>query len=191
MTRLPIEIRPVSAERLQDFLAFFDGEAFKDNPQWGFCYCQFAYVDHSVVDWKTRERGQNRQGACERIQGNAMKGYLAYRGATPIGWCNAAPRTLLDAFDDEPDPDAADIGQITCFIVAKDHRRSGVAKALLRAACDGFRAQRLRIVEATANPQASSDAENHYGPLGMYLAEGFVVHSTDDDGYVNVRRLLG
>jgi GNAT superfamily N-acetyltransferase len=190
MNNSEIEIHPVSASRLPDFLAFFDGEAFTDNPKWGFCYCQFSYVDHSATEWKTRELQVNRQAACQRIEGDAMRGYLAYKGGVPVGWCNAAPRTMLAVFDDEPDPDATTIGQITCFIVAKAHRGTGVAKALLAAACEGFRGQRLRIVEATANPKASTDAENHYGPLSMYLAAGFEVHSTDDDGYVTVRRAL-
>lgn len=190
MNHLPVEIHPVSAERLPDFLAFFDAQAFADNPEWSFCYCQFAYVDHSEVEWKTRKLEQNRQAACQRIQNNTMKGYLAYRGGKPVGWCNAAPRTMLDSFADEPDPDATSIGQITCFIVAKDHRSTGVAKALLQAACDGLRAQNLTIAEATANPNASTDAEKHDGPLGMYLAAGFAVHNTDDDGYVTVRRRL-
>lgn len=190
MKQSPLEIHPVSAERLPEFLAFFDGEAFSDNPKWGFCYCQFSYVDHAVVEWKTRTVDQNRQAACQRIQSNAMKGYLAFRDGKVIGWCNAAPRTMLAAFDDEPDPDAASIGQITCFIVAKTHRGTGVAKALLSAACEGFRAQKLRIVEATAHPEATTDAQNHYGPLSMYLAAGFTEYSKGEDGYVNVRLKL-
>ena len=190
MNHLPVEIHPLSAERLADFLAFFDGEAFADNPRWGFCYCQFAYVDHSQVEWKARKLEQNRQAACQRIQSGTMQGYLAYRGGKPVGWCNAAPRRMLDSFADEPDADTARIGQITCFIVVKNHRRSGVAKALLDAACDGLRSQHLGIAEATANPSAATDAEHHHGPLGMYLGAGFAVHSTDDDGYITVRRLL-
>jgi ribosomal protein S18 acetylase RimI-like enzyme len=187
MSAVPVEVRAVSTELLPDFLAFFDGEAFTDNPKWSFCYCQFAYVDHSKVEWKARTLGENRRAACEGIEANTMKGYLAYRGGKPVGWCNAAPRTMLTAFDDEPDPDAAGIGQITCFIVAKSHRRTGVAKALLGAACEGFRSQHLRIVEATAYPDAETDAQSHYGPLSMYLAAGFAEHSRDEDGYVNVR----
>jgi GNAT superfamily N-acetyltransferase len=187
MNPLPTEIHPLSPERLADFLAFFDGEAFADNPKWGFCYCQFAYVDHAVVEWKTRQREQNRQAACQRIGAGTMQGFLAYRGGKAIGWCNAAPRTMLDAFADEPDPDGATIGQITCFVVAKAHRGTGVAKALLQAACEGLRAQKLTIAEATANPNAATEAENHDGPLGMYLAAGFAVHKTEDDGYVTVR----
>lgn len=120
-----------------------------------------------------------------------MKGHLAYRDGQPIGWCNAAPRTMLDAFLDEPDPDANRIGQITCFIVAKEHRGTGVAKALLQAACEGLRAQGLTIAEATANTHATTEAEHHYGPLSMYLAAGFTVHKTEDRGYVIVRRFVG
>jgi GNAT superfamily N-acetyltransferase len=191
MKHVPIEIHPVSADRLSDFLAFFDGEAFADNPKWGFCYCQFAYVDHSKVEWKQRTIEQNRQAACQRVADGAMRGFLAYREGRPIGWCNAAPRTMLDSFADEPDPDAANIGQITCFVVAKKHRNTGVAKALLQAACDGLRATKMTIAEATANPNAATDAEHHYGPLSLYLAAGFAVHNTeDDDGYVTVRRSL-
>jgi hypothetical protein len=38
MTELPVEIRKLCPELLQDFLLFFDGEAFADNPKWGFCW---------------------------------------------------------------------------------------------------------------------------------------------------------
>ena len=68
MNHPALEIHPLSSERLADFLAFFDGEAFADNPKWGFCYCQFAYVDHAVVEWKTRKVEQNRQAACQRVR---------------------------------------------------------------------------------------------------------------------------
>ena len=39
-------------------------------------------------------------------------------------------------------------------------------------------------------PNATNTAENHYGPLGIYLAAGFAVQRTDDDGSVWVRRAL-
>ena len=68
MNHPALEIHPLSSGRLADFLAFFDGEAFADNPKWGFCYCQFAYVDHAVVEWKTRKVEQNRQAACQRVR---------------------------------------------------------------------------------------------------------------------------
>jgi len=185
-----VEVRAVSPELLADFLRFFDGTAFSDNPKWSSCYCQCFYEDHSVMKWAERTASQNRAMACERIQGGVMQGYLAYIDGSPVGWCNAAPRTLLHALDDEPTPEAEQVGAIVCFLVEPSHRGRGVARHLLEAACEGLRSQGLRIVEGNPRTEASSSAENHFGPLSLYLSAGFTVHRTDDDGSVYVRRTL-
>jgi len=190
MTSPALEIVPLSAERLPEFLAFFDGPAFADNPKWRSCYCQFLHVDHAVVDWQSRSADTNRAAACSRIGAGRMQGYLAYRDGRPVGWCNAAPRSLMEAFAGEPDADAAAIGQIGCFVVAPSERRSGIAAALLDAACAGLKTQGLAIAAATPRRQAVTDAENHHGPLALYLAAGFAIHRSDDDGTVHVRRSL-
>ena len=190
MPDTPLTIRRLSPELRADFLRYFEGAAFADNPKWKSCYCQFLYVDHTKVTWSARTAEENRSAACERIDCGRMQGLLAYQGDAVVGWCNAAPRTMLDAFADEPDPDAERLGQITCFVVAKAHRRTGVARALLDAACDMLRQQGLDIAEANPSRTASSDAENHYGPLSLYLAAGFSVHREERDGLVVVRRPL-
>jgi GNAT superfamily N-acetyltransferase len=191
MTDSTIEIRPLAPERLDDFLAYFDHDAFADNPRWASCYCQHLYVDHNEVDWQTRTAEVNRAAACERICSRRMRGYLAYRDGKPVGWCNAAPRLLLDAFNDEPDPDAARLGQITCFVIARAHRRTGVASALLLAACAGLKAEGMAIAEAQTRSDASTDAELHNGTLEMFLAAGFEEVRRDDvERSVWVRRRL-
>lgn len=185
-----IEIRTLTAELLPDFLDYFEGSAFADNPRWSSCYCQFLYVDHAKVNWAERTAQENRSAACQRICTASMQGYLAYRDGKVVGWCNAAPRAMMDAFADEPDPDASQIGQITCFVVAREHRRTGVAKALLAAACAGLAAQGLSIAEAMPKPEVLDDAENHYGPLSLYIAAGFEVHRQGEHGSVYVRKHL-
>ena len=191
MTDSPIEIRPLTPERLDDFLAYFDHDAFADNPRWASCYCQHLYVDHNQVDWHTRTAEVNRTAACERICSRRMQGYLAYRDGKPVGWCNAAPRLLLDAFNDEPDPDATRLGQITCFVIARAHRRTGVASALLLAACAGLKAEGMSIAEAETRSDANTDAELHNGTLDMFLAAGFEeVRRDDEEHSVWVRRRL-
>lgn len=183
-------IRPLSPERLPDFLGYFEGAAFADNPRWRSCYCQFLYVDHAKVEWMARTAEENRQAACERICDATMEGYLAYRGGQVVGWCNAAPRRMMDAFADEPDPDADRLGQITCFVVARAHRRSGVARALLDAACAGLQAQGMVIAEASPKPEVTGDAENHFGPLALFTQAGFAYHRDGGHGSVIVRRRL-
>ena len=86
--------------------------------------------------------------------------------------------------------DASRIGEITCFVVAKAHRRTGVARGLLEAACEGLRAQGLEIAEAMPKAQAGSDAENHYGPRSLYESAGFTEHRRTGDGLVIMRRRL-
>lgn len=190
MTQPSALIRPLSPKLLPDFLTFFDGTAFSDNPNWSSCYCQCFYENHSIVKWSERTALQNRAFACERIQARSMQGYLAYVDGAPVGWCNAAPRHLLHALDDEYTPDAEQVGAIICFLVEPSHRGRGVARQLLEAGCDGLRAQGLRIAEANPRAAGTSAAENHFGPLGLYLSAGFSVHREDDDGSVYVRRML-
>ena len=129
MSQDSLTIRRLAPELQGDFLGFFEGPAFADNPKWKSCYCQFLYVDHSKVTWSTGTAQENRVGACDRIACKRMQGLLAYRNGQVVGWCNAAPRTLLDSFADEPVADAEHAGQITCFVVAREHRRSGAAAA--------------------------------------------------------------
>jgi ribosomal protein S18 acetylase RimI-like enzyme len=185
-----IEVRALTPDLLPDFLAYFEGAAFADNPKWKSCYCQFLYVDHAKVEWMKRSGEENRQAACHRIGAATMQGYLAYRNGTVVGWCNAAPRAMMDAFADEPDPQASQLGQITCFVVAREHRRTGVATALLDAACAGLKAQGLRIAEAMPKPEVVGDAENHHGPLSLFTGAGFEFHRQGEHGSVYVRKTL-
>jgi len=119
-----------------------------------------------------------------------MQGLMAYRDGEVVGWCNAAPRALMDSFADEHDPQAERLGQITCFVVARDHRRTGIARVLLEAACTMLRQQGMAIAEANPSRNAATDAENHYGPISLYQSAGFTVIRETEDGLVVMRRSL-
>jgi GNAT superfamily N-acetyltransferase len=185
-----VVVEPLIPARLDDFLAFFDHDAFPDNPRWASCYCQCFYEDHAKVRWSERTAPENRRLAIVRAKAREMQGYLAYFAGKVVGFCNAAPRTLLRALDDEPIEDADAIGCIVCFIVAPEMRGKGVATSLLAAACDGLRAQGLRFVESNPRPAADTAAANHFGPLKLYLASGFSVVRDSADGSVWVRKAL-
>jgi GNAT superfamily N-acetyltransferase len=190
MPQSTVTVQTLSPKFQTDFLRFFDGSAFSDNPKWSSCYCQCFYEDHSVVKWSERTAPENRAIACERIQNQSMQGYLAFIDGMPVGWCNAAQRNLLHALDDEPTPDSQHIGTILCFLVEPSHRSNGIARLLLEAACDGLRKQGMHVAEANPRTSSTSAAENHFGPLKLYLSSGFAVYREDDDGSVWVRRSL-
>jgi GNAT superfamily N-acetyltransferase len=185
-----IEIHPLSLARKPDFLAFFDGEAFSDNKRWSSCYCQCFYEDHRTIVWSQRNAAENRDAAVRRIGQGHMQGLLAYQDAKVVGWCNAAARTHLHALDCEPQADASQVGTILCFLVSPRHRCQGVAAKLLSAACHYLATLGLKRVEANPRTDATGTAENHFGPLSMYLKAGFAITRTDDDGSVWVSKAL-
>jgi len=126
MSVAAIEVQPLAPQRLADFLAFFDHDAFVDNRRWQSCYCQYLHTDHGRVDWALCTAQQNRAAACQRIEAARMPGLLAYRDGRVVGWCNAAPLTMLPAYADERTDEDAQIGQIGCFVVAPSARPIGL-----------------------------------------------------------------
>jgi len=97
-----VRIVPLTPALRNDFLGFFEGEAFADNPPWASCYCQFPQEDHRVVDWNSRTAVQNNALACDRIDAGVTRGYLALLGGDAVGWCSAGPRIGYRFFDDDP-----------------------------------------------------------------------------------------
>ena len=79
----------------------------------------------------------------------------------------------MDSFTDQPDPDAERLGQIGCFVVAHGQRRTGVARALLEAACDMLRKQGLSMAEANPSRNATTDGARRRNQLeSRELADG-------------------
>jgi ribosomal protein S18 acetylase RimI-like enzyme len=117
-------------------------------------------------------------------------GFLHIWKVGSLAGANAAPRNLLHVLDTEPIANPEQVGTILCFLVAPSARGRGIATALLNAACESLKAQGLLLVEANPRPAAKEAAENHFGPLSMYLAAGFTVGRTDPDGSVWVGREL-
>ena len=190
MIAATIDLRPLTPQRLPDFLDFFEQRAFTDNPRWRSCYCHFPHADHATIVWKDRSADQNRAATCERIAAGTMTGWLAYANHQAIGWCNAGPRRFIEGLFDAPEPLAERIGAIACFVIAPAFRRQRIATALLTVACDGLQAAGFEWAEAYPRADPSSAAASHHGPLAMYLAAGFDVLKQDADGGLTVRKRL-
>lgn len=184
-------IVPLTPDRADDFLAFFDGPAFADNPEWAACYCMFPHVG-TDDGWEEATAEANRAAKCELILAGRARGLLAYDSTGTVeGWCHAAPRPWLPKFDAfAPIDDREQVGDIVCFVIAATARQSGLATRLLNAACDQFAAESLAFAEAfPAKKQDEPAAHLWRGPLKMYEANGFTIHSELENHYI-VRRPL-
>jgi GNAT superfamily N-acetyltransferase len=126
-----IEVRPVTADRIDDWLDFFDHHAMTTIPQFAACYCLEPHEREaeaeSVPEMHWTER---REEMVERLRAGTTVGYLAYVDGQPAGWVNASLRCQYPAFRQDDGADDDTIG-ISCFAVAPPYQFHGVAKALL------------------------------------------------------------
>jgi ribosomal protein S18 acetylase RimI-like enzyme len=165
----PIEVHPVTEERIEDWLAFFDHDAFAGNPVDAVCYCTGPLLgDTSSRPWQV-----NRSCMVEMLRNGRAYGYLAYAGGRPAGWVNASMRENA-------------VISVACFVIAPPFRRHGVAGALLARVLADAPARAAKVVEASPLNQAdASDAANFRGHLGLFLAHGFeVVERRESDSLV-------
>jgi GNAT superfamily N-acetyltransferase len=171
-----VEVRPLTPDRLEDYLRFFDRDAFADNPAWADCFCMFYMRNWAEGEWQARAAAENRADMSHLIACGQAQGYLAYVDGEPAGWVNAAPRSLLPAIDANGEfrvDEEERVGAIACFVVAPHYRGHGIARRLLDAAIDGFRRQGLRYAEGYPARDAGTAAAAFHGPYAMYEEAGF------------------
>jgi GNAT superfamily N-acetyltransferase len=184
-----MDIRPLTPAAVDDYLRFFDHDAFVDNPDWAACYCCCYQWAGSQDDWNCSTAAKNRALAKERIQSGAAHGLLAYDGDRVVGWVQAARIAELPSltrFLEVASPQ--DTGAIACFVIAQTHRRRGLARHLLGAAIDHLRERGVEVVEAYPKKHAEGTAELFNGPLALYLEAGFEQVSEAKNGRLIVRK---
>lgn len=181
-----ITVEPLTVERRDDFLSFFDVDAFSDNPEWAGCYCGFFHF--ADPDWGQRRAAENRAFAEASIKSGMMRGYIAYEDGKPIGWVSANDRKAYARLDSMSLPEGESVLSVVCFLVSPQRRGQGVAARLLAAAIAGAKGQ-YNCVEAYPHKGTSTAAHCFHGPLSMYEKAGFAV-VREEQAYWVVRRQL-
>lgn len=182
-----IEIRRLTADRLEDWLRFFDTTTCSDDNEWAGCYCmapQWSTVLQAENEWEYSPAGavRNRTCAAEYIRKGLLHGYLAYLDGRVVGWCNANDKKAYDSIffrlpweDSERDKK---IKAIACFFVAPDLRGEGIAARLLERICADAAADGYEYIEAY--PFLHDANKAFTGPVSMYENGGFAPHGADD-----------
>jgi GNAT superfamily N-acetyltransferase len=174
---MTLDLRPLSPALLDDWLAFFDRDAFCDNPDWGTCYCRcYAFGGGGMDAWDAAcsEPGRNRQTMIDRIRAGSIDGTLAYRDGQVVGWVHWGPTERFETPVGRLEPIEPGVASIVCFVVAPQHRRAGVARALLRAACGHMAERGFRAVDARPRIEPEPGVMHLFpGPHALYEAEGF------------------
>ena len=134
--RLPeigdIVVHPMTEDRIDDWLRFFDHDAFADNPDWASCYC---LEPHQPTPPEQPERAwrEARSMMVRRLREGASFGYLAYVDGRTAGWVNSSMRSDygLYASVDPDGPAPQSVIGVSCFVIAPPFRGHHVASVLL------------------------------------------------------------
>lgn len=181
-----VDVRPVTPERIDDWLQLFDHDAFPDNPDWASCYC---LSPHSGEDAEKPWR-DIRAEMIERLRAGATIGYLAYVDGRVAGWVNASPRSMYRKYADvDPTgPDPARVAGVSCFVIAPPYRRHGLSSALLDRVVADAEDRGLAHVEGyPVDEHDGSEASQFRGPREMFEKRGFRPVE-QKDGYTVLRR---
>ena len=184
-----IEVHSLRADRLADFLHFFDQIAFADSDEWQGCYCHFHYHDPANGEWRCRSVQANRRAMVALIRQGRAQGLLAYEAGEVVGWCNAAPHDLFPVLRRLPGSSEG-AAFVPCFLIAPGHRRQGIARKLLQAACETFQRRGYHRLLAKPVRGATNPTDTAFGPLAIFLEAGFTVLFEDERSNVYVEKKL-
>src|SRR6185295_3694157 len=63
-----VDVRPLAPAMKDEYIAYFDGPAFADNPVWAQCYCLSYHLGPSQPQVEARRSEQNRADRAAQIE---------------------------------------------------------------------------------------------------------------------------
>ena len=167
-----VTVHPVTKDRIDDWIRFFDHDAFAGKPDWASCYCLEPH--EPVAD--ERPWREVRAAMIERVGNGGAYGYLAHVDGTPAGRVNASPRSEYGMYRQvDPDgPDPASVIGVSCFIIAPPYRRHRIAAMLLDGVIADAADRGAEWIEGYPRTDPEDDDAGHYrGPRHLYDTRGF------------------
>ncbi len=169
-------VRPASPERWPDVETIFAARGCSQARQ---CWCMAYRRTGAAAPLRrgVRRADANRAELEALVAAGETPGLLAYRGNTPVGWISLGPRELYARLERSPvmkRVDDAPVWSIVCFVVPAEHRRRGVARALLDGAIAYARRHGATLLEAYPMDRGpSADETMWFGTKSMFDDAGF------------------
>jgi ribosomal protein S18 acetylase RimI-like enzyme len=168
-----MHVRALGETTWQDFARLVEDH----DGVWGGCWCM-AFHSEGVGRTKTPE--QNRSEKKDRVSNGSAHAALVYDGDACVGWCQFGSteelprikrqRAYQQGLEVLPD------WRITCFFVARTHRREGVASTALDGALREIARRGGGTVESypeDTSGRSVSASFLHNGTVAMFESHGF------------------
>lgn len=179
----PVEVRPVTADRWDELVEFFERRGPRGGtPIPGHCWCM-AWREES-----DQPRPVRKAALKVAVDDARPVGLLAYVDGRAVGWVAVSPRADQPRLERSrqygPEPGDADVFVITCFYVQPEVRGTGIATTLLDAAIDYARRSGASAVDVfpkagdaphTSSSRRAADNYHWMGRRSSYEARGFMI----------------
>jgi GNAT superfamily N-acetyltransferase len=176
-------IAPLTAARWSDLTALFGPNGANSG-----CWCMWWRL--AAKDWSGNGNAGNRAAFEAIVRDGRPSGLLAYAEGRPVGWAALAPRPAYPRLLRSrslrlEQPDDEGVWAASCFYIHRDHRRGGVAAALLAEAVAEAGRRGARVIEGYpvdtgGDRRASGDVFT--GTVDMFTRAGFRVHQPAAQG---------
>lgn len=187
---MDLEIHPATAERWSDI-----EQLFGPTGQQGGCWCMWNRQTSREFD--AQKGPQNKASFRAIVDAGPAPGLLAYAAGTPVGWVALAPRDeygRLQRSRVTKPVDEVSVWAITCFVIARSARGTGVATALLDAAVEFAQAQGARAIEGYPVEPRTDHMPEIYAWMGlasMFRRSGFDEMARRSETRPLMRKTLG
>lgn len=174
-----ITVRPLTPDRWSDLEAVFNAKGCSVARG---CWCMFyrrsGKGSRSTLPPGLTPSEASRADLRSLAGSDPPPGLIGYLADVPVGWVSLGPREdyaklqrspVMKPVDEQP------VWSVVCFVVPSEHRRQGVAKALLAGAVEYARKRGVRLLEAYPidKPDRIADDSLWFGKKSMYDAAGF------------------
>ena len=159
--------------------------------------CQCIWPLLPSKDWSRTTTPQRTEMFRAEIDQGLSPGLIAYVDGEAAGWIRIGPRThqarlprtrMIAAASTEPFDDES-VWAVSCFVVRREHRGTGLNGVLLRAAVEYAAQSGARLIEGypvdtRGEKQRANDL--YHGTLGTFLGAGFTENTVMKPGRVLV-----
>lgn len=139
------------------------------------CWCMWWRLARS--EFQKNAGAGNKRAFKKLVDGGAVPGILAYDQGKPVGWCAVQPKEAYPSLarSRTKTVDQRPAWAVTCFFIAKSHRKQGLSLALLKAAADHARASGAMLIEGYPidTDQRAMDFSSFMGTAQVFARAGF------------------
>ncbi len=190
-----ITIEPVTEARFDDAQIALSGGGDGHS-------CQCRWWQLTSAQWQGTTQEERREMLRAEVAAGPPPALVAYVDGAPAGWVRVGPRpthprlarTRAFAGHSRHAWDDPTVWAVDCFVVRREHRRTGLTAQLLDAAVEHARAAGARVIEAYPFDPAGGDHppnELYRGLLSTFLAAGFREVARPKAELAIVERALG